>query len=404
MVKFENLYHSKKLNKIVFQIYKMDVSIVNSIRRTILSNIPNVGFKFDINEHDDKINILKNTCSLHNEFLKHRLSLIPIHFTPDEILEFDNHTYKCIIHKHNTTNTFMEVTTQDIDMFKDDVKLSEKELRQYFPKSRVYGDVYDWILITKLKPNVLDNMKGDEIHIEMIPSISTAGQHAGFSYVSQCSYEFVVDDESQEVKDAYNKKRDEYIQQYEKNGIQLTKEQIDNFMNDFNNLDKQRLYMKNSAGEPCAYEFSIECEYSIKPEYLFFKAILLLIYSINTLIENININAIEFEYINGSEYLYDLTIENENDTLGNMLQSLLYNVFIKNGESQVINYVGYRKNHPLYNKIVLRIGSVVKDSKNLRKEILMGLDLIKKELIGINKKWIDVSKLDETREVKEFLN
>ena len=53
----------------------MDLSIVNGIRRVILTEIEVVGF---YGEDEPSVEIHKNTGPLHNEFMKHRIGLIPI--------------------------------------------------------------------------------------------------------------------------------------------------------------------------------------------------------------------------------------------------------------------------------------------------------------------------------------
>ena len=78
--KYSNLKVDK--NTLVFKLsgdekYGLDKSIVNGIRRTLLTDINSVAFD------PENIIIEKNTGSLHNEFLKHRISLIPLYIDPD---------------------------------------------------------------------------------------------------------------------------------------------------------------------------------------------------------------------------------------------------------------------------------------------------------------------------------
>src|SRR6056300_893601 len=56
-------------------------SIVNAIRRTLLSAIPTVGFKTEMNDSD--IIIKTNTTPLHNEYLLHRIGMIPLYIDPE---------------------------------------------------------------------------------------------------------------------------------------------------------------------------------------------------------------------------------------------------------------------------------------------------------------------------------
>ena len=71
---------NKGENSIIFDIkgdkeYGLNKSIINSLRRVLLSSIPTIAFKTDMQNTD--IKILKNTTPLHNEYLLHRISMIP---------------------------------------------------------------------------------------------------------------------------------------------------------------------------------------------------------------------------------------------------------------------------------------------------------------------------------------
>ena len=82
--------------RIQFTIKDIELSIVNAIRRIILSELPNVAFYFDPYDVDNNDIIIKNNNSvLHNEFLAHRISLIPIHFHENEINDFNVGSLVC---------------------------------------------------------------------------------------------------------------------------------------------------------------------------------------------------------------------------------------------------------------------------------------------------------------------
>jgi len=74
-------------NILKFTISNLDTSVANSIRRIILSEIPLFVFKaFSTkdNESETIINIISNTCKLHNEIIKQRLGCIPIHIDDED--------------------------------------------------------------------------------------------------------------------------------------------------------------------------------------------------------------------------------------------------------------------------------------------------------------------------------
>ena len=96
---------SNKGDELKFTLSNVNVSIANSIRRTILSDIPTVVFKTAPYE-ENKANILVNTSRLNNEIIKQRLSCIPIH-VPD-IMRFPLKDYLLEVNVENIT---------DIDMY-----------------------------------------------------------------------------------------------------------------------------------------------------------------------------------------------------------------------------------------------------------------------------------------------
>lgn len=377
----------KKENKIIFKIKDIDVSILNALRRVVLAEIDNVAFEYKPYNTGEKqkIKILENTCPLHNEIIQQRLSMLPLNFKPNEILEFDENNYKFVLTKKNTTNSLMNVTTEDIEIFdSNNKKYDDKFIKRIFPKNKYSGD---YILITKLKPNLINTNDGDIINIEMIATKDNAQNYSGFGYVSQCVYYNIVDEKKAEKE---LKKR---IEVFKKNN-NPTKDELDSFITDFNNLDKARYFHKNQFDEPNYFEFSIESECYTSPEYLFYKAITILDAKLQNLITNITDDTFSFEKVKNSDNMYDLTIENEKHTLGNLIQALFYNIFIRNDEKKVINYVGYRCPHPLNNVMIIKINFTNEETnENIKKIFIDGLEEIQKKLNKFKKEWLKFSGL-----------
>ena len=76
-----------------FDLENVSVALANSIRRAILSEIPTIAFDDMPNKHfdfmnkkyDKSIKIISNQSPLHNEFLSHRVSLIPLNINNHKI-------------------------------------------------------------------------------------------------------------------------------------------------------------------------------------------------------------------------------------------------------------------------------------------------------------------------------
>ena len=90
-----------RLNILRFTISGINVSLLNAIRRTVLSDIPTCVFKTSPHE-ESKANILVNTTRLNNEILKQRLSCIPIHITD---LDTPLQDYLLEVNEENKTDT-----------------------------------------------------------------------------------------------------------------------------------------------------------------------------------------------------------------------------------------------------------------------------------------------------------
>lgn len=379
----------KKNNELIFNVTNIDVSILNSIRRVILSEIENVAFEYEpYNIGDEQlIKITKNTCPLHNEFLQQRLSMIPINFSANEIINFDQSKYKFVISKKNKSNEMLNVTTKDIEIYNEKgTKYDNNFISRLFPEDQY---TKDHILITKLKPNLININEGDEFNVEMYATKNIAKNYAGFGVVSKCVYYNEIDDEQA------NKILSKKIEEFKKENEGFTSEDIENLKIDFNNLDRQRYFCKNEFDEPNKFVFTIESECALAPNYLFYKAILILINKIENLIIKITNENISFVKVKNSDNLYNLTIQNEKDTLGNLLQSLFYNKFIREDKKKDINYIGYQSPHPLENHMIIKVQFTNKDA-DIKKIFIDGLQDIQNYLKQLNDSWKETSGLSSS--------
>lgn len=332
---FSNFKHQGE-NRVEFKISQLDLSVVNSLRRVILSEIPCAAFYFDAYDQENKhINVIKNTGVLHNEFLSHRISLIPLYFTQEELDSFDENKYKFVLKKKNTSSEVMLVTTKDFVIYEGDKQLPETFREHIFPKCPITND---YILITKLHPNLYNSDLGEEIEIECKASIGTAQKHSRWCVVSQCCYYNTID--QSESQNAFKKIMEDTPQEEKKKVEQK-----------FNVIDKYRHFKKDKYDEPNEFEFTIESECRLTPKQIFVKAISILedkFTQFTKMIPDIKAQQI------GSDDFYLLEIKNENHTLLNVLQALTYNKYCRAPEP-IISFIGYYQSHPLDNTMFLKI-------------------------------------------------
>jgi DNA-directed RNA polymerase alpha subunit len=330
----------KKGQKIEFKIKNIDTVYVNAIRRIILSEIPIAAFYFDTYdiEHND-ITIIKNTGVLHNEFIAHRISLIPLHFSEEENLK-DIKKYKFVLNVKNTTSTVLNVTTKDFEIFYDNQKVTQERKEFILPKNEI---TQDYILITKLKPNLHNIQNGQELHVECIPSIGIGKEHARWNPTSQCCFYNVVDEEAANKAFENIKK--------EKN---LNEKATEVFRKNFEALEKFKYFKKNKYDEPSEFIFIIESVARLSPLYLFEKALNVLSDKMDKFIENIN--SFDIQQVGNIQNMYQIGIKDEDHTLLNTLQSAIYNSQIRElKENSPLIYIGYYQPHPLDHLLYLKL-------------------------------------------------
>lgn len=349
--------------KMQFEVRNVSLSVVNAIRRIILSEIPNVAIAFDpYNESENDIKFISNTTSLHNEFMGHRLSLVPINLSLDDIRKYENNHYKFVIDVKNETAETIPVTTKDIRVFDSNgTQLPESSRNVLFPPCPITND---YILLTKLKANPFNKKDGEHLHCEMFARKSIAKNHARWSHVSLCSFHNKVDD------DAANKGLDEMMAKLDDS---LTDEERNRAINRFNTIERNRFFMKNEYDEPSHFIFEIEMiNDRILPSELFTKAIDVLSSKVISLTEP---DKIEYHRLSETDNLYLLKIKNEGHTIGNLFQSMVYDMYVR--DTKLLTYVGYYQPHPLENDIVVKIRcdtfTSVDDAKRFIEQVVDGV-------------------------------
>jgi DNA-directed RNA polymerase subunit L len=319
---FRNYSHDPKdpSNCHTFEIHNIDLAIVNGIRRIILTDVHIPGVIGEtIGTDEPTVNIIENTGALHNEIITHRIGLIPICLSENEIEFYDN-SIRLELNIKNEGNKTENVTTKDITIYRNNEKLSDKESIKIFPANKISKD---HILITRLRT-------GEHLHFTADVVKRCGRDNASFNPVSLCNFSYIQDP------------------------VEADKQ--------LSILDKERAYFKNKYGDPIAFKFDIEhINPNIAAKYLVNKALEIMIAKLNTLRENMidNSEHVEIRQFQDIENTYEFYVNNEDDTLGNLIQSYIHNKYIR--ESNKFNetisclYVGYVCPHPLKALMVLRI-------------------------------------------------
>ena len=318
-----------------FTLSGINVSLANAIRRTILSDIPLVVFKTSPNE-ENKSNIISNTSRLNNEIIKQRLSCIPINIKDYENFPLKNYILE--VNVENITDTTMYVTTQDF-VIKDlttNKPLSESKMKEIFPPNDYTGYYIDFV---RLRPKISDELPGEKIHLTCEFSIGTSKEDGMFNAVSTCSYGYSIDVAAQ---DAELERKKQGWKDEGKNNAEINFE-ADNWKL----LDGLRVTKKDS------FDFVIQTIGVYDNYELVNKACEILIQSfdkIDTLIEK---DELEIKISqNTMSNCYDIILENEDYTIGKVLEYFLYSKFY---ETKTLTFCGFKKMHPHDTESIIRV-------------------------------------------------
>ena len=110
-------------------------TIINGIRRTLLTNIDTVAF----NPEDIIINT--NNSALHNEFMKHRISLMPLYIEPKNY----NKDLLFVLKVKNIDNPVQSIYSSDFEIYPlkdnlEDVNLNILDINNYDLKKALSKD------------------------------------------------------------------------------------------------------------------------------------------------------------------------------------------------------------------------------------------------------------------------
>jgi DNA-directed RNA polymerase subunit L len=315
-----------------FKVKDIDLSVINSLRRVVISELKNVGFFFDPNDftEDTDTIIIQNDTPLHNEFIQHRISMIPVCVNINELENWDKDKYKFVIEKENNTGQLLNVYTSDFKIYDKENNLQKELMKRYFPVDKITKDS---ILITKINPK-----NGSKFHLEAYASVGIPKKSTSYGMISNFSIEFIVDEK------LATKELAKYIE------ANKEKAPIENLTHQFNSIERERHYFRNQYREPNYFEIKLTSECSIPCKYIIQKAVA------NLKVKVVSFQNSDYEIIN-TDMLFTIIIRNETHTLGNLMQSLVFNHFIRENIDNTygLTYIGYNVPHPLEQILLLKI-------------------------------------------------
>lgn len=318
-----------------FTLSNVDVSIANSLRRIILSEIPIIVFRVSPNDKS-KCNIITNNCGLNNEIVKHRLSCIPIHIK--DIEEFPYKNYIMELNVSNNTETTMYVTTKEF-IVKDlttGKHLTQDKIHEIFPSNGYTGDYIDFV---RLKPRVAEEIQPKTIHLTCEFDIGTSKEDGAYNVVSTCSYGNTIDQATQEAKlqQLKQKWKDEGKKE---NEISFESE-------NWKLLEGKRIFKKDS------FDFIIESIGIYTNIELIVLSCKIMIDNLQTVDGLIEKDEIEIKLSeNTMKNSYDIILDNYDYTVGKVIEYFLNYKFYK---TKMLTYCGFKMLHPHDSYSIIRI-------------------------------------------------
>ncbi len=305
-----------------FTLKGVNYSVANALRRTVLSDIPTVGFRVfphAANEAEFEV----NTSRLNNEILKQRLGCIPVHIK-DQELPYRSLTVE--IDVTNDTESVLYVTTEHFAV-KDsstDRYLERKAVQEMFPPDPLTGD---YILFARLRPKLSNEVPGEAIKVKAKLSMQTASTSSMYNVCSACSYGMTPDKPAQAA--AWKKVQGTLSEPDEDSLAQQ----------DWYNHDARRIFLNDS------FDFRIETIGVFTNRELVQKACEIISQKLDKVMTGSQDGTLAVrETLTTMANAFDVTLEGEGYTLGKLIEAILHeNSYSK---QKILSYVGFRKAHP----------------------------------------------------------
>lgn len=353
-----------------FTLSNVHISLANSIRLAIESDIPCVVFYTDnyVENKDAGEPIIKNKCTIevntsrmHNELIKQRLSCIPIHTTdldalPDKyIMELD---------VKNDTDNVIYVSTGDFKVKHKSTGeyMSQDQVHSLFPKCQKTGYFID---IIALRPKISENLQGEHLKLKCEFSVNTRKTNGCFSMTSKCVNTYTRD--PVKIADAWEKKRE--VLKNEGNSA----EEIEFEERNFYLLDAQRYYVEGS------FDFKIKSVGVYTEPDLVKTACTIMSGRYGRLVEYIESGTDDVTILTETmmQNSYDIHIMHEDYAVGYVLQYIIHELFIK--RSETMTYCGFMKAHPFNHDCIVRVAYKENVDKSVVRSNLKDACLIAKD-------------------------
>lgn len=373
---------SRDAKKLAVNVDGVSASVVNALRRSIISDVPSAAFGFDPTCGGGKgedfmdtlrkcgIVVKRNASPTHNEMLAGRLALVPICVDESQLaaLAKDREMWTFAVRVKNDGAQVRLVTTADIQVFdKEGRAVNPAHRDALFPANDITGD---HILLTKLPAASKDYAAGEgdpEIDLSALATVGSESSHGHSRWcpVSVCYFTNRVDKKAADTAFAARTPP-------------IPRSQFDA-------LEALRFYYTNEYGEADRFEFRIESECGLRAPfimYMGFRALLHRVRAFRRALETRDTAKVAIastseiaaakddpfsklavtprsDTVQNNEDMFNVIVSHEDHTCGNLVQTLIYDRHLRPAKTarapSDVLYIGYHQPHPLESCIVFRI-------------------------------------------------
>ena len=330
-----------------------DVAVVNGVRRSILMDVPTVGFKFDSNSPDNQdIKIVQNSGNLHNEIIGDRVSLLPLALDKFQLSSFKPSSWRFELDVSNKGSKPVDVTSKDITVVPVDATEEALNPANLFRPDPVTGD---HPIVTVLMPP--KHGVTQRLVLEATASFGTGKDHARFSPVSVCAFTPLIDEPAAKKERA---KRDD--------------------KSTFDALDARRMVLKGGDGKPAGYNFFLESQCGMSPEEIVEAGIEALSARLRAVADGMDGSGVTDvpPQADSPADIKSVKLMGETETVGALVQMEL----LQSGDT---DYAGYFTPHHLETSIVVRLR--VKDGKTPRGMIRSACESAASKIENVLTQW-----------------
>jgi DNA-directed RNA polymerase subunit L len=348
-----------------FTLEGTSTTIANTLRRCILVDTRSVGFRADLtNAADPGVIIRKNTSVIFNEMLAHRLTLVPL--AVRKLDGFDPSQYQCVLTVRNEKKgpineaEVLHVTAADFRIHEKQadgtfVDVGLPAASAMFPSDPITGQT---TLLVSLRPQWNPEQPPEEVDLTAFPVIGRGREHIGFSPVSQCSFGNNRDEDPVRQEQFFH----EWLLSFKKlaDPTAIPPEVLEGYRKEWSNMAIQRCFLIDEKGEPNSFGFTVE-SVGIRPvKDIVAEGIQAVIELVSPYADTEKSMAdldMKTQPPDSRMNGLDILFEGQEHTLGNLLQTLITELYIDDGApDSPIEFVGYKIRHPLHRVMTLRLG------------------------------------------------